>query len=66
MDYIQMYADVEGDDADVGSDDDQQSYNQDDVNFIDDVSVSSDRIFYRQFENVERDVNELWTIGTTG
>ena len=34
MDYIQLYADVEGDDADVSSDDDQQSYNQDEVNFI--------------------------------
>ena len=53
-----MYADVKGDNADVGSDDDQQSYNQDDVNFIEDVSVSSDRSFYRQFENVERDLNE--------
>ena len=58
MDYIQLYADVEGDDADVSSDDDQQSYNQDEVNFIDNVSVSSDRNFYRQFKNVERDLNK--------
>ena len=42
-----MYVDVEGDNADVDSDDDQQSYNQDDVNFIEDVSVLSERNFHR-------------------
>ena len=57
MEFIQVYADVDGDDDDNLTEDDLVS-NQGDESFIDDSNISVGGDFYGGFENVDRNLNE--------
>ena len=57
MEFIQVYADVDGDDDDNLTENDLVS-NQGDESFIDDSNISVGRDFYGGFENVDRNLNE--------
>ena len=58
MEFIQMYADVDEDGCDLNEDDEQLASNKDDTIFIDESNISVDENFYREFENVDRNLDE--------
>ena len=57
MDFIQLYANFGEDDDDM-TEKDESTVGKSDSNFIDDSNISADEIFYRAFENVDRDLEE--------
>ena len=61
-DFINFEADVEGDDEEIGEEDDEVS-NISDVDsensFIDNQEVKTDVSFYRHFANVENDIDQV-------
>ena len=59
MEFIQMYADVDEDGCDLNEDDKQLVGNKDDTNFIDDSNISVDENFYKEFENVDRNLSTI-------
>ena len=60
-DFINFEADIEGDDEEIGEEDDEVS-NISDVDsensFIDNQEVKTDVSFYRHFANVENDIDQ--------
>ena len=58
MDFIQLYANFGEDDDDM-TEKDESTVGKSDSNFIDDSNISADENFYRAFENVDRDLEEL-------
>ena len=58
MEFIQMYADVDEDGCDLNEDDEQLASNKDGTIFIDESNISVDENFYREFENVDRNLDE--------
>ena len=61
-DFINFEADIEGDDEDIGEDNDEVS-NISDVDsensFIDNQEVKTDVSFYRYFANVENGIEQV-------
>ena len=61
-DFINFEADIEGDDEEIGEEDDEVS-NISDVDsensFIDNQEVKTDVSFYRHFANVENDIDQV-------
>ena len=61
-DFVNFEADIEGDDEEIGQDDDKVS-NISDVDsensFIDNQEVKTDVNFYRHFANVENDIEQV-------
>ena len=61
-DFINFEADIEGDDEEIGEEDDELS-NISDVDsensFIDDQEIKTDVSFYRHFANVENDLDQV-------
>ena len=61
-DFINFEADIEGDDEDIGDDNDKVT-NISDVDsqnsFIDNQEVKTDVSFYRYFANVENDIEQV-------
>ena len=61
-DFMHFEADVEGDDEQVGKDEEREVSDISDVDsgsFIDDQEVNTDVNFYRHFANVENDIEQV-------
>ena len=61
-DFINFEADIEGDDEEIGEDNDQVSNISDadlENSFIDNQEVKTDVNFYRHFANVENDIEQV-------
>ena len=61
-DFVHFEADVEGDDEQVGKDEESEVSdisNVDSESLFDDQEVNTDVNFYRQFANVENDIEQV-------
>ena len=61
-DFVNFEADIEGDDEEIGEDDDKVSTISDvdsENSFIDNQEVKTDVNFYRHFSNVENDIEQV-------
>ena len=61
-DFVHFEADVEGDDEQVGKDEESEVsdiLNVDSESLFDDQEVNTDVNFYRQFANVENDIEQV-------
>ena len=61
-DFIYFEADIEGDDDEIGEDDDEVSnisYVGYENSFIDNQEVKTDVNFYRHFANIENDIEQV-------
>ena len=61
-DFVHFEADVEGDDEQVGKDEESEVSdisNVDSESLFDDQEVNTDVNFYRQFSNVENDIEQV-------
>ena len=58
-DFINFEADIEGDDEEIGEEDDEVSDISDVDSFINNQQVRTDVSFYRYFANVENDIDQV-------
>ena len=54
-----MYTDVDDGDVDISDDEDHDTGNQDNENFIDNPNIPCDENFHRSFENANWNLDEL-------